>query len=103
MTKNNKKFLKLTLAALTSLCVLTGCHSDDKTKSEPDSKVKTETEAITETIPEIDEKAKESTASQDVMDAIPEGTPIMGPPVDADGNLPEEFQADDYYSGYVEE
>ena len=98
MTKNNKKFLKLTLAALTSLCVLIGCHSDDKTKSELESKVETTTET-----PEIDEKAKESTASQDVMDAIPEGTPIMGPPVDADGNLPEEFQADDYYSGYVEE
>lgn len=98
MTKNNKKFLKLTLAALTSLCVLTGCHSDDKTKSELESKVETTTET-----PEIDEKAKESTPSQDVMNAIPEGTPIMGPPVDADGNLPEEFQADDYYSGYVEE
>lgn len=100
MIKYNKKLTKLILAALTSLCILTGCHSDN----EPEPKTTTESKSTeTKDTPEIDEKTKESAASQEVMESIPEDMPIMGPPVDADGNLPEEFGADEYYEGYAEE
>lgn len=97
-----KKITFILLVTLATLFALTGCQMDktnrENTKSGPVkesvSKEKKPTEAEGE--------APEDAPSQDVMNSIPEGTPVVAPPVDADGNLPEEFDADEYYMGYAE-
>lgn len=32
---------------------------------------------------------------------IPKDTPVIAPPIDADGNLPENFDSDGYFDGFV--
>ena len=94
-----KKKLTLTLlTAALALACLTGCKSgkapvqDTKTGTETETKEETEEEA----------ELPEDVPSQETRDAIPEGAAIIAPPVDADGELPEGFNADEYYSGYTE-
>lgn len=95
-----KKKLTLTLlTAALALACLTGC----KAEKAPAQGTKTETEAETKEKAEEEPGLPDDVPSQETRDAIPEGAAIMAPPVDADGELPEGFDADEYYSGYTEE
>lgn len=89
-----KKILTLFLFSVLSAAAITGCKQDDKPAA-----VNTENVETTETEPE----GSTDTASKETMDSIPEGTNLIGPATDADGNLPENFEADEYYKGFAEQ
>lgn len=94
-----KKKLTLTLlTAALALACLTGC----KAGKAPAQGTKVETGVETKREAEEEPELPDDVPSQETKDAIPEGTAIMAPPVDADGELPEGFDADKYYSGYTE-
>lgn len=94
-----KKILTLMLVTLTSLSALTGCKSDKEPAQAPTA-TQGDTKGGTK---ETKAERPEDAPSQETMEAIPEGTALMAPPVDADGNLPEGFDADEYYAGYAAE
>lgn len=85
---------KLTLILLTicmSLTALTGCKTNNTSVQ---AATKTEDKSASET----EERPENAPSSK----SIPKDVKVIAPPVDADGNLPEDFDAEGYYEGFAE-
>lgn len=90
-----KKIFAIVIMFVLSGIIFTGCRNDKEIKeTKPKQNAKTEAEEY---------KIPENSWNLTVEDAekYPEGTTFLAPPLDADGNYPEDFDPDEYDGAFV--
>lgn len=106
-----KRLSLILITAALSLALLTGCGGDKEpaadTKAETGSTAEKETEETTEEEPEAgtDSNGVAWNLTKEEAKEYPEGTVFLAPPLDADGNYPEDFDPESYdgVAGQIEE
>lgn len=92
-----KQMFTIIIMFALSFTIFTGCGNNKETKGTTQD-IKTETEAEEYKIPE-----NSWNLSVEDAEKYPEGTTFLAPPLDADGNYPEDFDPDEYDGAFIRE